>query len=85
MNLEELSHFGYFVDVTVPVWRICPSLIWILVPNTSHVLQLRPSKSYGVGGILNLTFRDLGLGLWIGSWPQACQFHGRVHIKCNSS
>ena len=23
---------------------------------------------------LNLTFRDFGLGFWLGTWPRACQF-----------
>ena len=66
MNLEELSHFGYFVDVTVPTWRICPSLIQTLFKflaakrSSTRALVLCPSVRPSVCPSPKLNFSLFG-------------------------
>jgi len=51
--------------------------------SSGMVSEPCPSKSYRVCGWVAhkifVTFRDLGLGLWIGTWPRAFQYYGYHH------
>ena len=43
------------------------------------VTSQRPNSPFSP--YLGLTFRDLGLGLWTGTWPRACQFQHMITMR----
>ena len=52
---------------------------WWWVAHHFLVTAQRPNSPFFP--FLGLTFRDLGIGLWTGTWPWACQFQHTITMR----